>query len=215
MLLMLSINTFSQTLPRQISLDDQIIHYNGFTISYNNYHEQPNWVFYTITPENLTCPTKIKRKNKFYKDTNIKGHSAYLDDYKGSGYDRGHLKSSADESCNQTLNDETFVMSNMSPQNPSFNRGIWKKLETYVRKLALENDSVQVYTGGVLSDGLKRIGTNKVTVPRYYYKVIYIYNGNNKKIICYNLPNKKITEPLYMYEFKLHDLEKFIKIDFP
>ncbi len=213
--LMISITVSSQTLPRQISLDDQIIHYNGFTISYNNSHEQPNWVYYTITSEDLTCPTKIKRKNKFYTDFDIEGHSAYLDDYKGSGYDRGHLKSSADESCDQEQNDETFVLSNMSPQEPSFNRGAWKKLETYVRSLALENDSVQVYTGGVLTDDLKTIGFNKVSVPRFYYKVIYIYNGGTKKILCYNLPNKKITEPLYSYEVKLFDLEKFVRIDFP
>lgn len=211
----MSFKSFSQTLPRQISLDDQITKYNGFTVSYNNTHEQANWVYYTITSEDLTCPTKVKRKNKFYEDYRLKGHSAYLSDYKGSGYDRGHLKSSADESCDQEQNDETFVMSNMSPQDPSFNRGAWKKLETYVRNVTLENDSVQVYTGGVLTEELSTIGDNEVSVPQYYYKIIYIYKGGSKKVLCYVMPNKKITEPLYSYEVKLVDVEKLTNIDFP
>jgi endonuclease G len=198
-IVLMSFKSFSQSLPRQISLDDQITKYNGFTVSYNNSHEQANWVYYTITPEDLTCETKINRKNKFYEDYRLKGHSAYLSDYKGSGYDRGHLKSSADESCDQEQNDETFVMSNMSPQHPSFNRGAWKKLETYVRSLAMENDSVSVFTGGVLTDNLKTIGENKVSVPEYFYKVIYTYKNGKVDVLCYNLPNKKITEPLYSY----------------
>jgi endonuclease G len=215
LLILVSFKSFSQTLPRQISLDDQIVKYNGFTISYNNTHEQPNWVMYTITPADLTCETKVKRKNKFYEDYRLQGHSAYLSDYKGSGYDRGHLKSSADESCDQEQNDETFVMSNMSPQHPSFNRGAWKKLETYVRSLAMENDSVVVITGGVLTDDLETIGENKVSVPKFYYKVIYAYKNGKVNVLCYNMPNEKITEPLYSYNITLKELEKFVGIDFP
>lgn len=214
-LVLISFKSISQTLPRQISLDDQIVKYNGFTMSYNNSHEQPNWVYYTITPEDLTCPTKVKRKNKFYEDYRLQGHSAYLSDYKGSGYDRGHLKSSADESCDQEQNDETFVMSNMSPQHPSFNRGAWKKLETYVRSLTMESDSVQVFTGGVLTEGLPTIGENEVSVPEFYYKVIYSYKNGKKNTICYLMPNEKINDPLFTYSVTLEQLEKFVGIDFP
>ena len=63
--LLISFTVSSQTLPRQISLDDQIIHYNGFTISYNNTHEQPNWVFYTMDSTDVACDSKAKRKNNF------------------------------------------------------------------------------------------------------------------------------------------------------
>ncbi len=215
LLVILGLQAFTQTLPRQISLDDQIIEYNGFTISYNNTHEQPNWVFYKLDSNDVACDTKIKRKNKFFEDFSIKGHSAHLSDYKGSGYDRGHLKSSADESCDQEQNDETFVMSNMSPQNPSFNRGGWKKLENYVRSVVLENDSVYVYTGGVLKPGLKTIGDNKVSVPNFYFKVIYVFKNGKMEKLCFVMPNKKITEPLYTYKISLVDLEKFVGIDFP
>ena len=110
-------------LPRLINLDDQIISHTSYTLSYNETHEQANWVKYMITKVELESKV-AKRKNNFKEDTSIITGSAQLIDYKGSGYDRGHLKASADESCNQTQMDETFLMSNMSPQNPSFNRGI-------------------------------------------------------------------------------------------
>jgi endonuclease G len=210
----LCLNTFGQ-LPRQISMDDQIIEYNGFTISYNNSHEQPNWVLYRIDSTDVACETKAKRKNKFVEDFSIKGHSAYLDDYKGSGYDRGHLKASADESCDQEQMNETFVMSNMSPQNPSFNRGGWKKLESYVRTLPLVNDSVFVITGPILTDGLETIGFNKVTVPEFFFKLIYIYKDGKLEVICFLMPNEKITDPLYGYKVELKAIEKLAGIDFP
>ena len=106
-------------------------------------------------------------------------------------------------------------MSNMSPQNPSFNRGGWKKLENYVRSVVLENDSVYVYTGGVLKPGLKTIGDNKVSVPNFYFKVIYVFKNGKMEKLCFVMPNKKITEPLYTYKISLVDLEKFVGIDFP
>lgn len=217
LLIILGVQAFSQTLPRQISLDDQIIEYNGFTISYNNTHEQPNWVFYVMDSTDIVCneDTKAKRKNKFQEDFNISGHSAYKDDYKGSGYDRGHLKPSADESCNQDQMDETFVMSNMSPQEASFNRGGWKKLENSVRKLTLTNDSLYVYTGPILTSSKGAIGFNKVTIPLFFFKVIYIFKNGEMKIICFVMPNEKITNELTSYRVDLEALEELSRIDFP
>ena len=113
--------------------DNQKQFRDGYVLSYNETHEQPNWVFYTLKSSDLVCNDKAKRKNNFKEDRDIATGSAQLSDYAKSGYDRGHLKASADESCDQYQMDETFLMSNMSPQVPGFNRGIWKRLEAHVR----------------------------------------------------------------------------------
>ena len=194
---------------------DTIYHRNGYSLSYNEKYEQPNWVQYTITLEELTCEVKAKRKNKFKKDNSVSTESATLKDYKGSGYDRGHLKASADESCDQQQMDETFLMSNMSPQDPRFNRGIWKKLESHVRKLASTNDSVMVITGGDLSDSLEVIGDNRVGIPKFYFKVLYVFNGNNSDTIGYYLPNKKIEDDLNNYILNIEEIEHKTEIIFP
>ena len=81
------------------------------------------------------------------------------------------MKPAGDEPTNRKQMSETFVMSNISPQAPSFNRGIWKKLESYVRNKTINSDSLIVITGGVLNDSLPRIGKNEVCIPKYYYKI--------------------------------------------
>ena len=195
---------------------DDIYHRDGYSFSYNELHEQPNWVFYKITPSDITChDNKAKRKNNFKPDTDVLTGSATLSDYSGSGYDRGHLKSSADESCDQEQMDETFLMSNMSPQVPSFNRGIWKKLESYVRDIAEESDSVYVYTAGELTMELEYIGENHVSIPNYYYKVIYVFKNGQQTNFAYYLKNEKSKLPLETFLITVEDVENKVLIDFP
>lgn len=210
--LILSVTVYAQ-LPRLINNNDQIITHKGYTLSYNESHEQANWVFYKLTPEDVKCD-ESKRKNNFKIDSSVPTQSATLDDYKGSGYDRGHLKPAADASCTQELMDETFLMSNMSPQDASFNRGMWKVLEEYVRTLAEGNDSIYVYTGGVLTNDLYKLN-GRVSVPKMYYKVIYEFGDNIVTTLCFLLPNKKIDGVLYMYKVELDKIEQVTGIDFP
>lgn len=196
-------------LPRLINLNDQIIYHTSYTLSYNETHEQPNWVKYMVTKTDLENEV-AKRKNNFKEDTLIPTGSAQLEDYKGSGYDRGHLAPAATFVDSQKEMDESFYMSNMSPQDPSFNRGVWKKIETYERQMAIEKDTVYVICGGVLTDDLKTIGPNKVSVPTFFYKIIYTKDW----VICFFLRNEKSNEPLYTFTQELIVIEEFIKIDF-
>jgi endonuclease G len=168
---------------------------------------------YTITPNDLTG-TAVTRKDYFKEDDLIKTGSATLDDYKYSGYDRGHLKPAGDEPCDETQMAETFYMSNVSPMVSSFNRGIWVKLENYVRGVVLQSDSVIVIVGGVLKGELKTIGVNKVAVPNHYYKVLFIYSDGKMETLCFILPNKKSYEPLDTFHIGLIELEEFIGVEF-
>jgi len=205
----------SQSFPQKITKNNQIIHHQGFTLSYNEDYEQPNWVRYVLKASSISnCQTKAKRKNSFVPDTKIETGSATSKDYEKSGYDRGHLKPAADEPCNQERMNETFLFSNVSPQVPSFNRGIWKKLENYERKVALTADSVVVITGGILTSFLTTIGPDHVAVPKWFFKILYIHKADSLIILAFVIPNKKSNEPLFRFKVQLDDLERLARLKF-
>ena len=191
---------------------DIIIHRVGYVLSYNETHEQANWVAYELTLEEANG--SFKRTNDFRPDPKIKTGSATLADYRSSGFDRGHLAPAADMKWSAEAMSESFYMSNMSPQRPSFNRGIWKRLEEQVRKWAVNNKSVYIATGGVLTSGLIKIGPNQVSVPEKFYKVILDYQEPELKGIGFILPNKGSKEPLENYAITIDKVESMTGIDF-
>lgn len=192
--------------------NDIIIQHSGFSLSYNELHEQANWVAYELTKEKTV---KIySRIDKFLEDPKVKTGTANAKDYASSGYDRGHLAPAADMVWSATAMAESFYYSNMSPQNPGFNRGIWKKLEELVRIWAVENEALYIATGPVLSGSLLSIGPNKVSVPKYYYKVILDYKAPEIKSIGFILENKNSNQPLQTYAVSIDSVEKFTGIDF-
>ena len=160
--------------------------FSGYTICYREEYEQPEWAAYTLTQEKLV--KNASREDNFRPDPEISTGSASLADYKGSGYDRGHLAPAADFSYSEEAMSDSFYLSNMSPQNGSFNRGIWAKLEAAVRDWAAETLITYVVTGPVLEKPASEygfIGANEVSVPDYYYKaLLFVYpdDANNAKI---------------------------------
>lgn len=188
----------------------EIIKHTYYTLSYNETHEQANWVHYKINPSflNGTYP----RTNSFRVDPYVSSNSATLNDYKGSGYDRGHLAPAADMKFNSVAMSESFFMSNMSPQKPEFNRGIWKRLESLVRAWG-ERFEIFVSTAGVLNiGGYGTIGRNKVKIPSKYYKVIYAPEKNI--MIGFLMSNAKLSGQLSSYAISVDRVEAITGIDF-
>lgn len=198
-------------LPYSVSQTNIITHL-GYTLSYNEQHEQANWVAYELNASETTKATE--RSNDFRPDEAVRTGSTNNNDYQGSGYDRGHLAPAADMSWSLQAMNESFFYSNMSPQVPSFNRGIWKKLEERVRCWAVDNQSVYVVTGPVLENNLPVIGPNKVSVPRNYYKVILDYTQPELKGIGFILPNASSTLPLQHFAVSIDSVEQVTGIDF-
>ena len=191
---------------------EKIISHTGYSLLYNEKYKQANWVAYELTKQETN---KIfERSNKFISDPKVKSVNAFDKDYKGSGYDKGHLAPAADMGWSATTMTESFYYSNMSPQQQGFNRGIWKKLEELVRTWAIENQAVYVVTGPVLSKGLSTIGYNKIAVPNYYYKVILDYKEPNIKGIGFILPNESSKSLLQNYAVSIDSVEKVTGIDF-
>ena len=196
----------------KICCNECFVKHRLYTLCYNEKYEQAEWVCYTLSKEILSFPS-VKRSNDFRIDHLVKTGSAISRDYKGSGFDRGHLAPAADMSYDESVMSESFYMSNMSPQHPGFNRGIWKKLEEQVRIWAVQEDEIIVITGPVLSGITSYIGSNKVGVPEYFYKVI-IDKEPEFKVIAFILKNEPSKLSLSNFTVSVDSLERLTGLDF-
>jgi endonuclease G len=197
----------------QLAADSSIYERSYYTLQYNEKFEQPDWVAYELTQEEVVG--LAKRSNRFREDREILSGSAALSDYKYSGYDRGHLAPAADMKMSSESMDESFLMSNMSPQVPGFNRGIWAFLESCVRTWASENESIYVVTGPILTkESYPVIGKNEVAVPEYYFKVILDYKEPDYKGIGFVLPNRKGEGRLQDYAVSIDEVEGLTGLNF-
>lgn len=192
---------------------DQVIDREGYALGYFEEWEQPSWVTYRLTKDEVMS-RKASRLDAFMADPLVKTGSASLDDYKGSGYDRGHLAPAGDMHWSDKAMLESFYMSNMSPQDPSFNRGVWAKLERAIRRFAYAEGSVFVVTGPIFTEeDNATIGANKVRIPGFYYKVVYDETPP-EKMIAFILPNKGSKKALDSFVVTVDDVEEATGLDF-
>ncbi len=203
------VNIISQPIGNS---ENQIVKHSSYTLAYAEEFEQAEWVYYLLTRK--MTRGNAKRTNKFVADPYVTTGSAVTADYSGSGYDRGHLCPSADVRHDAAAQQETFYMSNMSPQAPQFNRGIWKKLEEQVRQWVEAHDSIYVATGPVLKKNLKQIGKkNKVAVPEHYYKILYSPNDGGH-MLAFLLANTGSSHEVEAFIVPTDSVEKLTGIDF-
>ena len=109
---------------------------------------------------------------------------------------------------------DTFLTSNIAPQDKQFNSGIWNRLEQKVRYWAVKYNGVYVVTGGVLNDNLKTIGIENVAVPRYFYKIVMSTISGKVRMIGFLIPNQRSNEPLFSFVVSIDEIEKRTGIDF-
>ncbi len=197
-------------LPR--STTNTIIEHTYYTLSYSEEHEQAEWVAYELLSEHLK--NNDFERPYFVEDRKIRSRSADWRNYKGSGYDRGHLCPAGDRRFSYEAYHETFLTSNISPQNHEFNAGIWNRLEQKTRYWAKIYDGVYVVTGGVLSNSELSIGEEKVTVPRSFYKIILRRSENELEVIAFLIPNEDSSESIYNYVTTIDAIELETGIDF-
>jgi endonuclease G len=195
------------------SEEDVVVHHTDYSLAYSEEHEQARWVAYELTEAELKVPN-VKRSNYFDVDPDIRSRSAKHSDYTRSGYTRGHLAPAGDMAHSKTAMEESFYMSNISPQVRVFNNGIWKELEEQTRDWAYKYDRLFITTGGILKPGLKQIGRNRVSVPEAFYKVLLYVNGDQRGAIGYVIPHDKSEAPLEDYAMSIDQVEAITGIDF-
>ena len=195
------------------STNSQIIKHVGYTVSYNNKTRNPNWVGYTLTDEEVQGT--VKRDDGFSCDPLVKGVQACDDDYKNSGYDRGHLAPAADMKWSKQAMEESFYLSNVSPQNKNLNRGVWKKLEELCRDKAELYGEIVIITGPVFNGNKqKTIGENHVRVPDAFFKVMLSNYDDSPRAIGFYMENKAGKKKLKEYAKSIDEIEAITSLDF-
>ena len=204
---------------------EEVIDHLAFSLSYNEQHEQANWVMHVILP--AISDGNATRSNDFREDPLVTTGTSLEQDYflkeekpdgkykyDGFGYDRGHLAPSADFRWSEQALSESYFYSNMSPQIGDFNRLKWAELENWMREYVTKNNtSLAIVTAPVLSDDLAKIerGINKVSIPKSFVKVAL--DIENNRGIGFILPHEKIERPLEYFAVSIDSVESTMGYD--
>ena len=203
----------------------------AYTLSYNKNKGTANWVSWHLS---TAWKGETPRQNDFRPDPSLpqNWYGVTKNDYTDSGFDRGHLCPSDDRDGDLEDNQETFFMTNMTPQAPDHNRGIWKNLEEYGRILTQQGNEVYIIAGtvgqgGTGANGFARtIGSkNNITVPASLWKIIVVLPigqndvqriNENTRIIAVNIPNQNSVgaDSWKKYRVSVDDLETLTGFDF-
>ncbi len=192
-----------------------IIEYEGFTVSYSPENRIPNWVKYELTAEESDGPYTRKGK-RFRPDANLTVSQAVDNDYKNSGWVRGHMAPAADFKWSDEAMGDTFHFTNCCPQNASLNGGQWSTLEKKVRNSAVKYGKVSVITGPIVGENIYgTIGDNQVVVPDAFFKTMMAtdtpYGPQSVAFVMYNQEHNANIQASAM---SVNDLEAFTGYDF-
>lgn len=193
----------------------EIIHHRYYSLGYNEKLEIPNWVAYKLTEESLRVKN-VPRADRFKTDPDVDNRSAKHSDYSHSGYTRGHMAPAGDMAFSKDAMQESFYMSNMTPQLRQLNNGIWRELEENVRDWAYDNDEIYVVSGP-LFDGEPRkfIGkSTKVAVPDAFFKAILDIEGSKQKSIGFIIPHEKTDKHIRDFAVTIDEIERVTGYDF-
>lgn len=210
----LPVDTSKIEIPAKINgRTERLITHVGYTVSYNSVWKIPNWVAYELTAAEVAGD--LPRKDKFVPDPQVpENETAYTEDYKGSGYDRGHMAPAADMKWSKQAMEESFYLSNICPQNPNLNGGIWKSLEEQTRDLATQKGTIYVVCGPIVSGNYQTIGDGEVAVSAGFFKVLLQKNSSGWHAIAFKFDNVSGSRLLSTYALSVDELERLTGIDF-
>ena len=187
------------------NLTNYLLVKSQYVLSYNCSKGIPNWSSWQL---NSSWLGNADRQNNFRSDTSLPSgcYQVTTSNYSGSGFDRGHMTPSADRTNSTTNNSATFLMTNIIPQAPDSNQGVWANLEDYCRDLVRKGGK-ELYimsggygVGGTGSNGTaSTIASGKVTVPNHTWKIIVVLDRsgnatrvtNATRVIAVDIPNNQ------------------------
>lgn len=196
----------------QNGCQEQILKRKAYTLSYNKNTKCPNWVAWHLTAEHADgdCP----RDNSYYEDEEVPIPRATNDDYRGSGWSRGHMCPAGDNKWDAKAMQESNILTNICPQDRGLNSGVWNKIERDCRRWAKKYGDIYIVCGPIfLNREHETIGVNKVVVPEAFFKVILCLQGK-PKAIGYVVRNNGGTKKRDMYVNTVDDVERITGIDF-
>jgi endonuclease G len=212
LLVCLSLFTTAQQyeLPAPVSREQQVKH-TLFTLSYQEGYELASWVAYQLTPEQAKTNGSVKEK--YAEDPDIATGSSSPKDYKDAGFIMAQLVPPEDMFINHKAVEETFLMSNVVPQKPAFNKFVWKANEKLIREWAKEGNTLYIVAGPVLADApFGTFGPNKVSIPTRYYKAVLDANGSRAVGFVFRSNASSGTQKFFAVS--IDELENITGIDF-
>lgn len=188
------------------------VRYTGFDVSFNPEKHVPNYVAWELTGEE--ADGQEPRNSNFRPDTGVEG-CAQLEDYRKSGFDRGHMAPAADLKWSAEAMSDSHYLTNICPQTHELNTKRWGSLEKKCREWARRDSAIIIIAGPVLTDYLPHtIGPNKVVVPERFFKVIAAPYADPPRAIAFIMPNFPPFDPLYDMAVSVDQLEEITGIDF-
>lgn len=194
-------------------LPEQILRRTGYVVSYNKDTKLPNWVAWHLTAERIKGTSK-RPVRAFHEDEDVPSPRAVDFDYYNSGYDRGHMCPAADNKMSDKAMLESFLFTNICPQNHNLNIGDWNEMENICRNWARKYGDIYIVCGPILYKGRhKRIGKNKVVVPEAFFKVVLCLTGK-PKAIGFVYKNVSGDRPMGDYVNTVDEVERITGFDF-
>ncbi len=186
--------------------------YTGFTVSFNPAWHVPNYVVWELTADETDG--EQPRRSRFAADPNVYG-CASLQDYRNSGFDRGHMAPAADMKWSVRAMDDCHFLTNIVPQDRQLNAGRWNSLEQKCRAFARRDSVLVIVAGPVLTDRITRtIGANRVAVPERFFKVLLTPYTNPPKAIGFIMSNRQVSDPLNSLAMSVDQIEEITGFDF-
>ena len=196
------------------SIPQQMMHYRGFDVCFNADAHQPNYAVWELTASEARANEVSRKGFNFQPDPAVQG-CAQLDDYRRSGYTRGHMIPAADAKWSEGAMHDTFYLTNVSPQTRELNSGAWSKLEDKCRDWAKRDSSLIIITGPVLTDKVTRtIGPSEVPVPERFFKVILAPHAQPMRAIAFIMPNGRVPGGMQAAAVSVDEVERVTGLDF-
>ncbi len=186
--------------------------YEGFDISFNPAHHEPNYASWELTADKANGT--MRRESKFAADPDVFGCPT-LDDYRNSGFDRGHMAPAGDMKWSRQAMKDSHLLTNMCPQDHALNGGRWSTLENKCRDWARRDSLLIIICGPVLTDRMPlTIGESKISVPERFFKVILSPTTVPPRAIGFIMPNSAPAEGLEALAVSVDQVEEITGFDF-
>ena len=194
-------------------LRQKLLHYTAMDISFNRDTHQPNWVAWELLGSEVS--TDVSRESGFSPDPEVDG-CAVTEDYRHTGFDRGHMAPAGDMKWDKDAMRESFYMTNICPQSPDLNRGAWKKLEEKCRVRAQADSSLIIVCGPIFdkSGPSARLGGTGVAVPSKFFKVILAPYVPKPWAIGFVMPNGYVQGGMQKAAVPVDSVESLTGYDF-
>ena len=200
--------------PRGMS--NEVLTSEAMTVYFNPKYHIPNCVIYELTETEVTIsdsPGAEKRKNYNYdKDPSTRNSPEHWD-YRGSGYDRGHMAPAMDMKWSPAAMRQCFYMTNMCPQDHDLNGGAWRVLEEKIHRWGKRDKRLIIATGPIMGKSVKTTGKScAVAIPDAFYKVVYA--PEQGRAIGFIYPNEPVSGSFKKRAVTIDEVERLTGLDF-